>query len=168
MFRNISSQKVNRGPTCYTTCRMHASLIVKFKKVHPDAVAPEYKTVGAAGFDLAIVEDVVIPPRTFVKARTGLVVQIPAGYFLMIASRGSNPGKKGIALANSIGVLDADFCGPTDEMMLFLENITDTEVRLAKGDRVAQGVVLPAPQAAIEEITGDITDADRGGFGSTG
>lgn len=143
-------------------------LVVRFKKVHPDAVSPEYKTAGAAGFDIALVEDVVIPPRTFVKARTGLVIQVPDGHFLLIASRGSNPGKKGIDLANSVGILDWDFRGPTDEMMLFLENITDLEARFTKGDRVAQGLILPVPPVVMEEINDVIAEPDRGGFGSTG
>lgn len=143
-------------------------LVVRFKKVHPDAVSPEYKTAGAAGFDIALVEDVVIPPRTFVKARTGLVIQVPDGHFLLIASRGSNPGKKGIDLANSVGILDWDFRGPTDEMMLFLENITDLEAHFTKGDRVAQGLILPVPPVVMEEINDVIAEPDRGGFGSTG
>ena len=89
-----------------------------FQKIHPDAVTPEYKTAGAAGFDLALVDDATIPPRSFVKAHTGIIVQVPDGHFLLIASRGSNPGKKGITLANSIGVLDWDYRGPNDEVML--------------------------------------------------
>lgn len=147
---------------------MPEPLVVRFKKVHPDAVSPEYKTVGAAGFDIGLVEDVTIPPRTFVKVRTGLVIQVPDGHFLLIASRGSNPSKKGIDLANSVGILDWDFRGPTDEMMLFLENITDVEVRFAKGDRVAQGLILPVPPVVMEEITEEFGGESRGGFGSTG
>lgn len=147
---------------------MNNTLTVRFKKIHTDAVTPEYKTAGAAGFDLALVDDVTIPPRSFVKAHTGIIVQVPDGHFLLIASRGSNPGKKGITLANSIGVLDWDYRGPNDEVMLCLENITDAEVHLSKGDRVAQGLVLPVPTVTLEEITGEIIEADRGGFGTTG
>lgn len=147
---------------------MHESLLVKFKKIHPDALAPEYKTAGAAGFDIAIVEDLVVPPRSIVKSGTGLVVQIPDGHFLLIGSRSSNTTKKGITLANGIGVLDSDYRGPTDQIWLVIENITDVEVRLAKGDRVAQGMVIPCPKVTLEEITGEVDAADRGGFGSTG
>ncbi len=147
---------------------MNESLVVKFKKILPNAVIPEYKTKGAAGFDLALAKDVVIAPRSIVMAHTGLVVQIPEGYFLMIASRSSSPVKKGVNLANSIGVLDSDYCGPNDEVLLLLQNVTDHEVHLSSGDRVAQGVVLPAPQVAFQEIDGDVLAVDRGGLGSTG
>lgn len=147
---------------------MHESLVVKFKKIHPDALAPEYKTAGAAGFDLALVEDVVIPPRSLAKTGTGIVVQVPPGYFLLVGSRSSNTTKKGITLANGIGVIDSDYRGPTDQIWLVIENITDVEVRLAKGDRVAQGMVIPCPKVTLEEITGEVDAADRGGFGSTG
>lgn len=147
---------------------MTEPLVVRYKKIHPDAITPEYKTAGAAAFDLAIIEDATIAPRSLVKARTGLVVQIPPGYFLMIASRSSNPFKKGIALGNSIGVIDSDYRGPNDELQLIIQNITDAEVQLSKGDRVAQGVVLPCPVVSLEEIIGDITTENRGGFGSTG
>lgn len=147
---------------------MPEPLIVRFKKVHPDAVSPEYKTPGAAAFDLALVESVVIPPRSFAKARTGLVIKVPEGHFLLIASRSSNPGKKGVDLANSVGIIDRDYFGPADEVFLMMENITDNEVCLAAGDRVAQGVILPNPKVLMEEITGDVDGENRGGFGSTG
>lgn len=147
---------------------MQESIVVRYKKIHPDAVTPEYKTGGAVAFDLGLIEDVTIPPRSFVKTPTGLVITVPVGHFLAVASRSSNPGKKGIDLANSIGIFDNDYCGPTDEVMLMLENITDAEVRLAKGDRVAQGVILPIPKVELREITEDISEDDRGGFGTTG
>lgn len=147
---------------------MSSSLLIRFKKVHPNAVAPEYKTAGAAAFDFALVEDVAIPPRNFVKARTGLVIQVPERHVLLVVSRSSNPGKKGIDMANSVGVIDSDYRGPTDEIFLMLENITDNVVHLPAGDRVAQGMIIPVPTVQLEEIVGEITVADRGGFGTTG
>lgn len=147
---------------------MQEMLTVRYKKVHPNAVAPEYKTVGAAAFDFALVEDVVIPPRSFVKVRTGLVIQTPPQHVLLIVSRSSNPAKKGIDLANSVGVIDSDYRGPNDEIFLVIENLTDSEVRLAANDRIAQGMIVPVPTVQLAEITGEIAEADRGGHGSTG
>lgn len=143
-------------------------LVVHFKKVHPDAITPEYKTPGAAAFDLGLIEDVTIPPRNFVKIRTGLVVQTPEHHVLLIVSRSSNPEKKGVDLANSIGIIDSDYRGPSDEIHLLLENITDTAVRLAKGDRIAQGLIVPVPSVIMREVLDEITEANRGGFGTTG
>ncbi len=143
-------------------------MIINFKKLHPAALLPAYQTAGAAGFDLALIEDLEIPPRSIVKTSTGLVVQIPAGYFLLLASRSSNTTKKGITLANGVGVLDSDYCGPADAINLVLQNITDSPVSLKAGDRVAQGVVIPTPQVTFHELTADIALPNRGGFGTTG
>jgi dUTP pyrophosphatase len=140
---------------------------IQFATTHPDAQIPAYKTAGAAGFDLSLVEDVTIAPRTFVKARTGLVIGVPDGHVLIVASRSSNPVKKGITLANSIGVLDSDYCGPEDELFLLLENITDETVELKKGDRVAQGMILPVPSVTFTQVE-RMAGKNRGGFGTTG
>ena len=136
-------------------------------KTHPEAVIPAYQTAGAAGFDLHLVEDVVIPARGLAKARTGLVFQVPEGHVLLIVSRSSNPQKRGIDMANSVGVIDSDYCGPEDEVFLVLQNLTDAEVRIDKGERVAQGLIVPFLRAQFEERTKNTADS-RGGFGSTG
>lgn len=137
------------------------------KRLVKHAALPAYQTSGSAAFDLAIIEDIVIAPRAIVKVRTGLVIQTPPGHVLILASRSSNPMKKGIDLANSIGVIDSDYRGPEDEILLVLVNLTEQEVRLEKGDRVAQGMIIPVVQAEITEIE-TITETSRGGFGSTG
>jgi dUTP pyrophosphatase len=143
-------------------------MIISFKKTSPTALTPAYQTSGAAGFDLAIIEDLTIPPRSFVKTSTGLIIQIPVGYFLLITSRSSNSIKKGIALANGVGIIDSDYHGPNDIIGLIIENITDSPVSLKAGDRVAQAIVLPSPQATFTELASEISDGNRGGFGSTG
>lgn len=143
-------------------------MLISYKKTHPAALTPAFQTAGAAGFDLAIVEDLTIPARGFLKASTGLIIQVPTGYFLLITSRSSNSLKKGIALANGVGIIDSDYRGPNDVIGLIIENITDAPVSLKAGDRVAQGLVLPVPAVTFAEITNDITTNDRGGFGSTG
>lgn len=152
----------------YTAHAMHEPITVGYKKVHPNAVTPEYKTSGSVAFDFGLIDDVVIAPRSFAKVRTGLVIVVPDGHFLAIVSRSSNPVKKGIDLANSIGVIDTDYCGPEDEIFLVIENITDTDVRLAAGDRIAQGIILPVPRVTLTEVTGELTGKNRGGHGSTG
>lgn len=147
---------------------MTEPLIVRYKKVHPDAVSPEYKTAGAAAFDIGLVEELIIAPHGIAKTRTGLVIQVPEGHVLLLASRSSNAPKKGMSMANGIGVIDSDYRGPNDEIHLVFQNLTDTEVRVPAGERVAQGMVLPVPSVTIEEITDAIAAPDRGGFGSTG
>lgn len=143
-------------------------MLIAFKKTHPAALTPTLQTTGAAGFDLALIEDITIPPRSFIKTSTGLIIQVPVGYFLLITSRSSNSLKKGIALANGVGIIDSDYCGPNDVIGLIIENITDSSVSLKAGDRVAQGLLLPVPAVSFTELTTDLTASDRGGFGSTG
>ena len=66
-----------------------------------------------------------------------------------------------------VGVIDADYCGPEDEVKIQLLNFTDAPVTVSRGDRLAQGIVLPCPRVEWEEVT-DVSQPTRGGFGSTG
>ena len=128
---------------------------------------PSYQTAGAAGFDLAASAEVTIAPGAIVLIPTGLVVGVPQGHFLGIFARSSTPLKKGLIVANGVGVLDSDYCGPTDELKIQVMNVTQREVTVLNGDRIAQGIVMPYVRVEIEDGTG-ATAASRGGFGSTG
>jgi len=98
---------------------------------------------------------------------TGLVVAVPAGHFLGIFARSSTPLKRGLVVANGVGVLDSDYSGPTDELKIQLMNVTAAPGAIKRGDRLAQGVILPFVQAEFEDAASS-TGPDRGGFGSTG
>jgi dUTP pyrophosphatase len=128
---------------------------------------PSYGTSEAAGFDLAAAHDLVVHPRHIALVRTGLVIEVPSGYFLAIFARSSTPLKRGLIVSNGVGVIDPDYSGPNDEVMIQVMNITDSDVKIARGDRLAQGIVLPAPRVTWEEV-GEIRAVTRGGFGSTG
>jgi dUTP pyrophosphatase len=128
---------------------------------------PSYGTSEAAGFDLAAAHDLVVAPRQIALVRTGLVIAVPAGYFLAIFARSSTPLKRGLIVANGVGVIDSDYSGPNDEVMIQVMNITDSDVRISRGDRLAQGIVLPAPRVTWEEVS-EIREMTRGGFGATG
>lgn len=70
-------------------------------------------------------------------------------------------------VANGVGVIDPDYNGPADEIMIQLLNVTDAEVVVRRGDRLAQGIVLPCPRVTWQEIH-EIRTVTRGGFGATG
>lgn len=142
------------------------SLPVKITRVHPDAVLPPYSTKGAAGFDIALVADLTVPARGAADAPSGLVFQTPPGYALFILERSSTYRKTGLMLANSVGLLDEDFRGPTDQLILQFFNPGDHEITIPKGTRIAQGVFLPVMRAAWEEA--EAQGESRGGLGSTG
>lgn len=140
---------------------------LKIKRLDPSVGLPEAATSASAGFDLAASVDMEIPPRSIRLIGTGLVIAVPEGHFLGIFARSSTPLKRGLMVANGVGVIDADYCGPNDEIKIQLLNFTDAPVQVAKGDRLAQGVVLPCPRVEWEEV-GEMIVPTRGGFGSTG
>src|SRR3989344_6344902 len=140
---------------------------VKIRKTDPDVVLPQYHTPESAGFDIASSADVIVPAGEVAKIPTGLVIEAPRGHFLLIAARSSLPLKKGLAMANGIGVVDPDYAGPNDEVHIIVRNFTQNQVEVKKGERLAQGIFLPVEQAVWEEVE-KLRDDDRGGIGSTG
>jgi dUTP pyrophosphatase len=125
-----------------------------------------YATPGSAAFDLAAAETIDVPPGQIRLVGTGLVIAVPSGHFLAILARSSTPLKRGLVVANGVGVIDADYCGPDDEVKVQVLNVTNATVTVAHGDRIAQAIVLQAPRVEFEEA--EATAPSRGGFGSTG
>jgi dUTP pyrophosphatase len=143
-------------------------LPVPIRRLDSTVALPAYQTPGAAGFDLAAHADMTIPAGTIALVPTGLVIQVPAGHFLGIFARSSTPLKKGLMVANGVGVIDQDYCGPADEVKIQVLNFTAAPVQIAKGDRIAQGLFIPIARADWQEAGGDLRDGSRGGFGATG
>ena len=115
---------------------------IKIKRFDKELPLPEYKTAGAAGFDLAAKETMTIAPHAVAYVPLNVAVETPADHFLLIATRGSTH-KRGLMLANSVGIGDADFCGNDDQYMAALLNFTDAPVVVQRGDRIAQGIFIP-------------------------
>jgi dUTP diphosphatase len=155
---DTSSNKVTR----------YADLMrLKITRLDPTLPLPGYGTSEAAGFDLAASHDIVIQPGQIALVRTGLIIEVPAGHFLGIFARSSTPLKRGLLVANGVGVIDPDYSGPNDEVMVQVLNFTQADVQVRRGDRLAQGIVLPAPRVTWDEVPA-IRSATRGGFGATG
>lgn len=142
-------------------------LTVRITRIHADAVLPEYQTAEAAGFDLAAVADVTVEPGRVALIPTGLVIQVPLRMFLGIFARSSTPLKKGLMIANGVGVVDPDYCGATDEIKIAVMNFTREVVTVRAGDRLAQGILLEAPRVQWAE-SAEAGATSRGGFGSSG
>jgi dUTP pyrophosphatase len=139
---------------------------VDISLIHTDAQLPEYQTPGAVAFDIAVVEEKTIEPGMIEIFQTGLILTIPTGYALLLAARSSNAKKK-IQLANGIGVIDQDYCGPKDQIHLALYNIGDEAYIVKKGERLAQGIIVPTTRASFNQMH-RVGAKNRGGFGSTG
>ena len=141
-------------------------LSVTITRIHPSAQLPDYQTAGAAGFDLAAVADVTVEPGRVALIPTGLVIKVPLRMFLGIFARSSTPLKRGLMIANGVGVIDPDYCGPADEVKIAVMNFTSEPVTVCVGDRIAQGILLETPR--VEWVEGQPHGPSRGGFGSSG
>ncbi len=141
-------------------------IVVGLHQLRPDVSHPAYQSSGAAALDLAAAADVTVPPHGLVAVPTGLVFAVPTGHFLAIVARSSLP-KRGLMVANGLGVLDSDYRGPDDEARVLLLNYTDAPVQVAAGERIAQAFVVQVPRVRFEPFTPQ-AGASRGGFGSTG
>ena len=141
---------------------------VRIKKLRENAVVPTYGSEWAAGADMyaAIDEAVTIEPNETKFIPTGLAFEIPEGYAGFIYARSGLACKKGLAPANKVGVVDADYRG---EVMVALHNHSEISQTVAKGERIAQLVITPYVVADFEESE-ELSETVRGegGFGSTG
>jgi dUTP pyrophosphatase len=140
---------------------------LKIRRLDPTIPLPTYGTDDAAGFDLAAAHDISVRPRQIALVRTGLVIEVPTGHCLAIVARSSTPLKRGLQVANGVGIVDPDYSGPTDEVMIQVLNVTDADVHVRRGDRLAQGLILAAPRVIWQEVA-EIREVTRGGFGATG
>ena len=131
---------------------------------------PVRSTKNSAGYDIEAAEDVVIPAFKLgqkpVLVKTGLKAYMQSDEVLILANRSSNPGKKGLILANSIGVVDSDYYGNPDNdghIMFAFFNFKDEDIEIKKGERIGQGMFQ---KYLITD--NDIAGGERtGGFGST-
>lgn len=141
---------------------------VPFRKLDSRAVMPTYGSADAAGADLYAVLDtpLTLAAGETALVHTGLAVAIPTGYVGLICARSGLATKRGLAPANKVGVIDADYRG---ELMVALHNHGTTHQTIDAGERIAQLLIMPYLTAEFTE-TEELSDTVRGagGFGSTG
>lgn len=141
---------------------------VRYQILDSRAEAPHYGSADAAGADLYAILDapLTLAPGQTVLVHTGLAVEIPTGFVGLVCARSGLATKRGLAPANKVGVIDADYRG---EIMVALHNHSADAQTIEHGERVAQLVLVPYLTADYEQAD-RLTDTDRGvgGFGSTG
>ena len=139
---------------------------VPFQRLHPDAQLPTTQHPGDAGLDLCAVEDVEVAPGARAMVPTGVAVAIPEGHAGLVLPRSGLASRSGLTLSNAPGLIDAGYRG---EVICAVVNLDrETPVRIAKGDRIAQLVVVAIPE--VKPTWAErLTDTSRGvgGFGST-
>ncbi len=141
---------------------------MNIKKLKENAIIPTYGSEYAAGADLYACIDgpVTIKPQETAFIGTGITMEIPMGYAGLIYARSGLSCKQGLAPANKVGVVDADYRG---EITVALYNHSKDEKTVEPGDRIAQMVVAPFLHVDFNEVD-ELSDTVRGvgGFGSTG
>jgi len=139
---------------------------VKIKRFDKELPLPERKTSRAAAFDFVARERIEILPGEVGYIPLNVAVETPDDCFLLIAAR-SSTHKKGLIMANGIGIGDPDFSGDGDEYKAAYFNFTDSPVIIERGERIAQGMIVSREQIEWEEVD-EMGNDTRGGFGSTG
>ena len=129
---------------------------------------PERSTKFSAGYDFYNPEEVVIAPNTIKLIKTGIKAKFPVDMVLKLYNRSSNPIKKNLISANSVGIIDSDYYGNPDndgEIGFMFINIGSEDVLLKAGDKLGQGIFEKFYTVTNES---EITTERTGGYGSTG
>ena len=140
---------------------------VTIKRIDRTLPLPQYETQGSVGCDLLTRVDAHIDPHAIELIPANVIVKVPAGYYLMVALRSSVPRKLGLLMPQGVGIVDQDYCGPTDELMIQVLNFTKDPVYVPRGSRIAQCVFVCADTCSWNEVN-KMKEPNRGGFGSTG
>ncbi|MBC7520175.1 MAG: dUTP diphosphatase [Sandarakinorhabdus sp.] len=131
-----------------------------------DMPLPAYASAGAAGFDLRAAVSLTLEPGAFAMVPTGFAMAIPAGFEMQVRPRSGLAAKHGVTVLNTPGTIDSDYRG---EVAVILINHGNAAFAIARGDRIAQGVIAAAAQTDLVEVEKiDATSRGAGGFGSTG
>lgn len=154
----------------WTTNEDYYATIVDFVKLSPTAQEPTHGSDWAAGYDLhADLEGanrITLAPGEVRKISSGIAVALPRGTFGALYPRSGNATKRGLVLANTVGIIDADYRGP---VIIALKNTSDQIQIIEQGERIAQLIVQPFNPVLFNEVESIGTTArGNGGFGSSG
>lgn len=142
---------------------------MKIKRVQEDAVLPTYGTEGSGALDFYAAEDVTVWDERTYRVGLGIAVEVPKGFVLQLVPRSSIGMNTPLRMPNSIGVIDSDYRGEVAAIYVNDETKGMIPYQINKGDRIAQGYLVPTPKINLVEVE-ELSDTDRGdkGFGSTG
>jgi dUTP pyrophosphatase len=140
---------------------------IKIKRIDSSLPLPAYHTSGSVAFDIYARKETSIESKELQLIPSNLIIEAPKGYFLLIASRSSTPKKKGLLTPHGLGIIDQDYHGSNDEIGILVYNFSKKSVTVERGERIAQGLILPVEKAEWVEVDA-VREQSRGGFGSTG
>jgi len=162
---DISTPPVTQQTTFTTQNTMNEGVLVKVKKLDPNAVIPSYSKVGDAGMDLTITKE--IENTSFsVSYGFGIAMEIPKGYVGLVFPR-SSVRNQDLILSNCVGVIDSGYRGELQATFKKTQGLDSVKYKV--GERGAQIIILPYPTIYMTEVP-ELSDTERGtgGFGSTG
>ncbi len=141
-------------------------MLLKVKKLDPEAHLPHYAHPGDAGLDLFSVQETLLAPGDSTMIKTGISIELPPNTEGQVRPRSGLAVKHQITVLNTPGTIDEGYRG---EVCVILINHGKTAFQVEKGMKIAQLVVKPVLTVAVEEVA-DLSDTSRGagGFGSTG
>ncbi len=139
---------------------------VSIHRVDPALPLPTYATAGAVGFDLLCRVETTIAPGAIALLPSNVIVRTPPGYMLLVVPRSSTPRRLGLVAPHAVGIIDQDYCGPDDEILIQVQNIRQEPVTVPRGERIAQGIFVRIAVARWREMDRP-EGPSRGGFGSS-
>lgn len=149
------------------TLKVKVEKDVRLDVVYGEGATPlAYAHEGDAGLDIAANETVTLEPGERKLVSTGVRIAVPKGYVGLLFPRSGNAAKKGLTLANSVGVIDSGYRGEVKGIMV---NLGSDPVTINSGERIMQLVLVPFLSAVVTPVL-SLEETERGenGFGSTG
>ena len=137
---------------------------VKIKRVDKSLPLPVFQTEGAVAFDFYAREKMEIKVGAVGRVPTNVIIEVPKKYMLLIKDRSSTAKKKGLLI--TAGVIDEDYCGDEDEILLQFFNPGKEKVVVDRGERLVQGVFVRIDKPKWNEVK-KMEGKNRGGFGTT-
>ena len=138
---------------------------IEIKKLHPNAIIPEYAHAGDSGCDLFSVEETIINHGEIGVIKTGLSIAVPVGFEAQVRPKSGLALKAGLTVLNTPGTVDAGYRG---EIGVILINHGD-QYQIKAGQKIAQLVICPVVRAKFVEVSElDTTARGEGSYGSTG
>lgn len=146
-----------------------SGMFMRVKRVHKDAMLPTYGTEGSGALDFYAAEDVTVWEERTYRIGLGVALEVPKGFVLQLVPRSSMGMNTPLRMPNSIGVIDSDYRGEVVAIYVNDESKGMIPYQINKGDRIAQGYLVPTPKINLVEVE-ELSDTARGdnGFGSTG
>lgn len=128
---------------------------------------PKYETEGSFAFDFIARQTTKIAAQELGLIPGNVIIGCPHDHALLILPRSSTPRKKSLMFPHSVGLIDHDYCGPEDEILIQVYNFGKESVMVERGERIAQGLFVKVDKAEFEEVD-EVGERSRGGFGVTG